>query len=280
MGDFDIDTRVEGEGGRYRATISREWEIWGPNGGYVAAIALRAAGRESEIARPASFSGHFLGRAEFAPVDLDVTKVHGGRRSESLHVVMRQEGRSIMNAIVRTAAEGPGLEHDVTTMPEAPAPEGLKTYPELLPDGPGPPYPFWDNIEGRPIDPERVLVPPEERGPYPPVFREWYRFRPRATFEDVWVDAGRMLVLIDTMSWPCAAMAHPRPLAYMAPNMDVTAWFHRSAPESEWLLADHHSPVAEGGLMGTTARIWSRDGRLLASGGAQLLCVPAPLDGR
>ena len=45
MGDFDIDTRVEGSGGRYRANISREWEIWGPNGGYVAAIALRAAGR-------------------------------------------------------------------------------------------------------------------------------------------------------------------------------------------------------------------------------------------
>ena len=278
MGDFEVDTRVEGSGGRYRANISRDWEIWGPNGGYVAAIALRAAGREASIARPASFSGHFLGRAEFAPVDLDVTKVHGGRRSESLHVVMRQEGRSIMNAIVRTAAEGPGLEHDVTEMPEAPGPEGLKTYDELFPDGPGTPYPFWHNIEGRPIDPERVLVPPEERGAYPPLFREWYRFQPRATFDDVWVDAARYLLLIDTLSWPAAAQPHPQ-AAFQGPNLDVTAWFHRFDPESEWLFSDHEGPVAKGGLMGTWGRVWSRSGRLLASGGAQLMCVPVPVNG-
>ena len=28
--------------------------------------------------------------------------------------------------------------------------------------------------------------------------------------------------------------------------------------------------------MGTHGRIWSRDGRLLATGGAQLFCVPRP----
>ena len=45
--------------------------------------------------------------------------------------------------------------------------------------------------------------------------------------------------------------------------------------ESDWLLADHVSPVAGGGLRGTTGHIWSGDGRLLASGGAQLFCVQA-----
>jgi acyl-CoA thioesterase-2 len=272
MGDFEVDTRVEGEKGRYRAEVSKEWEVWGPNGGYVAAIALRAAGAEAGIDRPATFSGHFLGRAEFAEVQLEVEKVHGGRRSESLQVVMRQGERPIMNAIVRTAAEGPGLAHDVAKMPEVPGPEGLMTYPEIFPDGPGPPYPFWDNIEGRPLDAEAVREEP--RRPREPIFREWYRFRPRATFEDVWVDAGRMLLLIDTLSWPAAAQPHPDS-EYQAPNLDVTAWFHRFEPESEWLLADHEGQVAEGGLMGTTARIWSRGGRLLATGGAQLMCIPA-----
>ena len=44
MGDLDRDTAVVGDGGRYTATLSDDWEIWGPNGGYIAAILLRAAG--------------------------------------------------------------------------------------------------------------------------------------------------------------------------------------------------------------------------------------------
>lgn len=60
------------------------------------------------------------------------------------------------------------------------------------------------------------------------------------------------------------------------PNLDVTAWFHQSDPTSEWLLTDTHCDIAANGLMGTHARIWSQSGMLLATGGAQLLCVPHP----
>ena len=48
MGDLGVDTAVEALGdGRYRAHVSRDWEIWGPEGGYIASLALRAAGAES-----------------------------------------------------------------------------------------------------------------------------------------------------------------------------------------------------------------------------------------
>ena len=44
MGDLAVDRAVEPIGdGRYRAMVSQDWEIWGPMGGYVASIALRAA---------------------------------------------------------------------------------------------------------------------------------------------------------------------------------------------------------------------------------------------
>ena len=46
---------------------------------------------------------------------------------------------------------------------------------------------FWDNLESRPIN----WVPWPERTPGPPVWREWYRFRPRATFDDPFTDAAR-----------------------------------------------------------------------------------------
>jgi len=274
VGDFELDTcleEVDPELGRFRAQLSRDWEIWGPNGGYVAAIALRAAGRVSRISRPASFSGHFLRVAAFAPVDVVVSPLHLGRRSESLRVSISQDGKPVLEALVRTAADGPGLEHVHERPPDVPPPEALPDPASLRAVG-GPPYPFWYNLEARVVHPERFQEPEQRRDP---VWREWYRFTPRATFDDPFVDAGRMLLLIDTMSWPAAAQPHPRDSGFQAPNLDVTAWFHALAPKCDWLLADHVSPVAGGGLMGTTARIWSRDGRLLASGGAQLFCVPA-----
>jgi acyl-CoA thioesterase len=131
----------------------------------------------------------------------------------------------------------------------------------------------WSSREARgTVDPKRFR---EERRPREPVWREWYRFRPRATFDEPFLDASRALLLLDTLSWPGACQPHPN-AAFIAPNLDVNVWFHDAAPDSEWLFVQHECPVAEAGLMGTTGRVWSRDGRLLASGGAQLLCVPAP----
>jgi acyl-CoA thioesterase II len=273
LGDFEIDTRLEAvdpEAGRFRAQLSREWEIWGPNGGYVAAIALRAAGLVARIPRPASFSGHFLRVADFAPVELEVALLQRGRRAESLRVSMQQEGRPIFEALVRTAAEGAGLAHAHATTPEVPPPEALPDAASLRGDT-GPRHRFWSNLDARVVDPGRF------RDPAPlgePTFREWYRFAPRACFADPFVDAGRLLLLIDTLGWPAASRPHPRDTGYYAPSLDVTAWFHALAPECEWLLADHVSPVAAQGLVGCVGRIWSRDARLLASGGGQLVCVP------
>ena len=287
MGDFEVDTRVQGADGRYHATLSEDWRVWGPNGGYVAAIALRAAGMEARIKRPASFSGHYLRVANFGPVELEVTPVHSGRRAESIHVTMHQpptasgqaptesgqDDRPILQAIVRTAAEGPGLEHDVSQMPDVPDPEGLKTYPELFPDDDeGPPYPFWNNLESKIIDVDRV-VEGWPRKPYPPKWLEWYRFIPTHTFDDPFVDAGRCLLLMDTMAWPAASQPHPG-ADFQAPNLDVTCWFIQPGHDSPYLLSDYDSIIAKDALMGATGRVWSQDGRLLASGGAQLLCVP------
>jgi acyl-CoA thioesterase-2 len=93
MGDLAVDTAIEAlGGGRYRAALSRDWQIWGAMGGYVAAIATRAAGAEATQHRPTSFFCHYLGVARFAPVDLEVEAVRRGRSAESLRVRVSQEG--------------------------------------------------------------------------------------------------------------------------------------------------------------------------------------------
>jgi len=81
-------------------------------------------------------------------------------------------------------------------------------------------------------------------------------------------------VLIDTLVWPASCQRHVGP-AFVAPNLDVVAWFHRPI-DDEWLLGDASAPIADGGLIGGTVRIWDAARRLVASGGAQLLCVPQP----
>ena len=92
MGDLGIDTEVRACGdGRYEGTVSDEWEIWGPMGGYVAAFALRAAGLASEHPRPAAFSCHYLGVARFAPVQLRVELRKRGRNASSYRVDVAQD---------------------------------------------------------------------------------------------------------------------------------------------------------------------------------------------
>jgi acyl-CoA thioesterase-2 len=277
MGDFERDTRIEeigataGDARRFRAKLCEDWRIWGPNGGYLATIALRAVGRVARIPRPVGFAGHFLSVADHAKAEVEVVPLRSGRRSESLRVSLVQGERRILEALVRTAVEAPGLVHDVAPMPDAPDPESLRSADDLRdPDEPEH-FPFWRNLECRVLHPERW----RDEQPSPPFWREWYRFRPRATFDDPFMDAGRSLLLIDTLSWPAACRPHPD-APFQAPSLDVVAWFHRADPDSAWLLADHASPLAEAGLMATTGRVFSRSGRLLAHGGSQLFCVPRP----
>jgi len=80
MGDFEVDTRLEPIGGNeFKGTLSRDWEIWGPNGGYLAAIALRAVGQVAQVPRPTSFAGHFISVGQFDEIDVRVETLRAGR---------------------------------------------------------------------------------------------------------------------------------------------------------------------------------------------------------
>lgn len=62
--------------------------------------------------------------------------------------------------------------------------------------------------------------------------------------------------------------------AYIAPSLDLSVWFHDApGPESEWLLLDVRADTAKAGLIYGDARVWTQDGRLVATGGSHLLVV-------
>ncbi len=266
---LDAATELEGGDGAYSIELSEAWEIWGPSGGYLAALTLRAAGMRTGIPRPVSYYCHFISPPAFDRVELSVETIKAGRRSGSHAVRMTQGGREVMFALVRTAAEGPGYRHQEVDAPEVDSPEESEPVERRAKDG-SQLYAFWNNVSCR-----RPRVGSADASDSPPRIREWVRFEPTPTFEDQFIDAARPLILLDTFGWPAVWMKH-RGADYVAPNLDTAVWFHQPMTDSEWLLVDHEAPVAGDGLIGVNGRIWDTQGRLLAGGGAQLYCIPRP----
>lgn len=283
MGDLTTDTAVEQLGdGRWVARLSDEWNVWGPNGGYVASVCLRAAGAATGFARPATIACHYLTVARFDEVELHVDVLRATKRTAAVRVHMRQGDQPVAEATVWATTEGlAGFEWVDVEMPDVPLPHDLRSIEELRatdPDAPkGSPFSFARNFEQRPVAwwPEAELV---ERDGGVHEARTWMRYVRTPDLADPWVDACRSLVLLDTWPWAAAAtgLRQAERGRYLAPNLDVTARFHQDAAPSEWLLIDARAPIASGGLIGTEAQVWTDDGRLAASAGAQLFCRPGP----
>jgi acyl-CoA thioesterase II len=282
VGDLAKDTEVRELGdGRYSARLSSDWAIWGPNGGYVASVALRAAGMACGRARPASVVAHYLAVADFDDVELTTTVLRRSRVATSVRVALHQGDRPVLEALVWGVDDGDPadhLVHEVVTKPEVPPPGEVLSFDERVAQGTAESrYVFWDNIEMRPVT-WWDEFPPD--GPQEPTSLWWWRFRPTARFDEPWLDACRQLIPVDTMGWPAAhgPHAHREPLEVIAPTVDLSVRFHQApAPDDDsWLLCEAFSPVAAGGLMNATGRVWSSSGALLASGGQSLLCRRVP----
>ncbi len=65
-----------------------------------------------------------------------------------------------------------------------------------------------------------------------------------------------------------------RAMDHIAPTLDLACRFHRTegTADADWLLVEARSLIAAEGLVGGTAAVWDEGGRLLASGGQQMLC--------
>jgi acyl-CoA thioesterase-2 len=294
VGDLAVDTAVEpvadeaqtdgapvddaGHPRRYTGKLSPDWAIWGPNGGYVASLALRAAGHAIGRARPVSLVAHLLGVASFDQVELDVTVLRTSRFATSARVSLAQGGRPILDALVwGLDPGGVALAHDIAPAPDVPPHTELPSREERMAAIPAderpPALPFFENLDQRPLGWRDSWPPP---GPEDPRTCWWTRFRPTARFADPWVDACRLLIPIDTMGWPAASMAHAHidPPQAIAVTIDLSVRFHRPT-DDEWLLVEAVSPVAADGLVAATGRVWDRSGSLVASGGQTMLCRPA-----
>ncbi|MGQ0825721.1 MAG: thioesterase family protein [Actinomycetota bacterium] len=277
MGDLQLDTAVVGSNGRYASVPCEDWRIWGPMGGYIASIALRAAAAEiSEGLLPASFTCQFFAPARFEPVDIDVSVRRASRRTAAIATSITQDGAPILDAQAWFAAEVDVVNHDHAAPHPHGHPDDHKSISEYTFEPA--PFPFWENFDAKPLG----WI--EDWEHYPggaPEWAEWVKFLPTASFDDPIVEACRVLILGDLPSYPAATRAHPGgPRSWVAPNLDLSVQFHRLADLGDWLLTSGVAPIADRGLIGFRSEVWTASGVLAASGGGQLLSREVPPEAR
>jgi acyl-CoA thioesterase len=272
MGAFVDATAVERRGKRCAARLDPDWFIWGPFGGYLAALTLRALALHRSHRRPATFSCEYLNVGVAGPVDIGVTRVKAGRRAECLSARLTQAGKPLVDARAWFVAEDlVGLTHDHAAMPVVPPPRALIPFTHWHDHDEEAESPIWRHVERRPTH-ERLGDARKAE------WSAWLRLVDWDVGDDPVLEAARALMWLDMAPWNTALMRHDFPLAYVAPTLDLAAQFqaHLYGAEAtgEFQLVHVASPVAAAGLLGTNCKLWSETGKLLATGTAQLMCLP------
>lgn len=253
----------------FAVELDQGWDIWGPAGGYIAAIALRAVGERAPPGhRPVTLTGQFVRVAKPGTLDVKVEPVKQGATA-LFAVTLAQGDQPVFLAQVWTTSRNDASHCLQPAMPEVQQPLTLRGQDEIAAERGITQLAFWHNIEGRPVNFRTYNDPPssDERQ-----FR-WMRFRDWTATDDPFVDAMRSVLLIDIGVWPAHWHRLTEPAAYVAPSLDLTVWFHGDRPAGEWLLSDAVSDLSGNGTISGQVRIWSEDGRAMATGGGHCLVV-------
>jgi acyl-CoA thioesterase len=254
--DRDTEARPLGEGA-YEVRIDPGWwVVRGPNGGYIAALLVRAL--EHGVGDPArvlrSLTVHYLRPPAVGTARIDVRIERAGRSVTTASARLLQGGQLQALALAAFAVPraSPELHH---ALPPEVAP------PKACPPRAGSPIPIHDRYE------QRFAI-----GPLPftgPRTREartggWLRLaEPRP------LDAALLVAYAD--AWPPSLFACSE-LPGMAggiPTVDLTVHVRTPLPvpglrPQDPVLVCFHTREVSQGVLEEDGEIWSRDGRLLA----------------
>lgn len=238
-------------------------------GGQVVAQALVAATRTVPADRPAhSLHAYFvLAGDPRIPIDFAVERVRDGRSFTTRRCEATQRGRVIFSLEASFQLREPGLTH-AADMPPATAPEDLPTIDALIERFqaflPAPAEPWQkraSSLDMRVVAPETLLSPTRAGQLI------WFRVQEPLP-DDEATHAALLAYLSDMTLLNTALMVHGRNIfdpRIQVASLDHALWIHARPSVDDWLLYVQESPAASHARGLTFGRIYSRDGRLLAS---------------
>jgi acyl-CoA thioesterase-2 len=240
-------------------------------GGQVIAQALQAAQRSIGDEKTAhSLHAYFLrGGDEGHPIVFRVVRDFEGRSFANRRVIATQQGKPILNMAASFQLPEDGVTHQ-DAMPDVTPPEDLKNETELF----GAvadriPAQFRDfalrarPIELRPVRPRQWFS--TERAE--PLQHCWMRLALPVAHDPV-LHRAMLAYASDMLLLGTATLPHG--MHWMTGNLqsaslDHALWFHEEVNFNDWLLYSCDSPWAGHGRGFNRGKIFSRDGRLIAS---------------
>ena len=241
MGDLAATPRSKAATAATGAGCRDDWEIWGPNGGYIAVDRAARRGRALAL-RPARDARRPLPRRRRLrrTVDIEVTTLARGeaRRVDARLDDASAASRSSTRWCGRSATS-PGSSTTSARCPQAPDPETLPSLAERLDEAAASSryFRFWANFDER-VPTTTGSTTGRTAPPGDPGVRALVPLRARV---DVRRPVGRRVPVADPRStrWagPRRASLHPRSDVHRAEHRPLRRRSTASRPEEPWLYA-------------------------------------------
>ena len=239
-------------------------------GGQVAGQALVAAGRTVDPSRFVhSLHGYFVRPGDpTEPIQFTVENIRDGRSFSVRRSVAQQHGRTIFFMSASFQVREEGLDHYLPAPTGVPGPEEVPTMADWVER-----YPERAGIfaaSPQAIDVRYVGVP----GWVPPgdrvaseQQRVWMRINGDLP-DDPLIHACALTYASDLSLLDSVLSAHGEvwgPGGVIGASLDHALWLHRPFRADEWFLYDCTSPSASGSRGLATGRMFTQDGRHIAS---------------
>jgi acyl-CoA thioesterase len=263
---FERDTTVRRlDDETFGARLDRGWWVddrrahtYGPNGGYVASIILRAlsAAVDDPARAPRSLNVHYATPPTEGEVTVRPVIERRGKHATLCSARVYQEDRLVALAVASFSTPRPGgPEFCDLVPPDAPAPETVERV-VVRPDGP-PVRKRWDMRWTIGRAPNRD----EQQAPREALAGGWIRLD-----EPQVLDAPAVAALMDAWTPPVYLRAGT---LLAVPTVNLSIHFRTSLPlpgatPDDFLLAIFRTNAASEGFIEEDGEVWSADGRLVA----------------